>query len=80
MIKCITTGALSCLLLLLSAFVIDADENNGPFTYGYSMLSGLTQETFCPEEVLEHEEIDKREEGLEMEGRIPMLSVSAGSI
>ena len=83
MLRRITSMALICLLLPLSAFALETGEYTEPLTYDHYEdyeAAGLSQKVFFPEDVMDYEEIDRREEGLEMEGRIPMLNLYAGMV
>lgn len=75
---CTQLAAAVMALLLLSAFV------NAPFClYTYGRISGFAlevQEYLWPGDMIDYEEIDTREEGLEMEGRIPVLNEYAGQL
>ncbi|MCL2400118.1 MAG: stalk domain-containing protein [Defluviitaleaceae bacterium] len=70
----ITIAAMLCILMLLGAF-------NRPSTYdskasGRTTLSGRI--AAWSDDMIKHEKIDTREEGLEMEGYIPVLTAYAG--
>ena len=68
---------LFCVMLFLSAFTNRAPEL---FTYGSSDLSGYMWTASWPDDMLERIELSAREEGLELEGRIPVLNQNAGSV
>ena len=59
-----------CILVLLSAFSRPSTYDNGEAVH----------DTVWSEVMLGYERIDTREEGLEMEGRIPVLTTYAGSL
>ena len=63
-----------CAMLLLSAFTFRPE---GLVTYNNSSAE---QRASWPNDMLEYEEIDTREEGLELEGRIPALNDNAGTV
>ena len=73
---CLTVAAMFLIMLTLSGFVNEPPHSH-LLTYG-----GRTFENSLawPDGMLEYEELDRREEGLEMEGRIPALTKSAGSL
>lgn len=83
--KRISAAFMICAMLLMSAFSFSP---SWLFTYGgslpgYAPQEGTIHESTRPTDMLEHleyEEIDRREEGLELEGRIPYLTQSAGPI
>ena len=92
--KYISFVAVFCMMLLLSAFTRGYHSNYGmPFwlvtyisslqdsaDYGYEENDEYVAETFWTKDVMDYEELDTREEGLELEGRIPVLTQYAGIV
>ena len=74
---------ISILFVAYAAIFLSAFTHHGSwmFTYAYD-FNGPEQEyvAYWPGGMIEYEELDTREEGLELEGRIPALTSYAGAV
>lgn len=70
----IVIAVMVCVMLLLSAW---ADRPYRLLTYGADLVESTP---FWPCDMLTYEALDTREEGLELDGRIPLLTNEAGNV
>ena len=72
----LSLAAMLCAMLLFSAFV---DRPPDLFTYGSNFVE-YTRVASWPDDMIDFDELNTRVEGLELEGRIPILNQYAGLI